>query len=130
MVAPSTYQALVVEDNEHLAGLTQIALRQLGLQVTTVATGHGALDYLTETMPDIIILDLGLPEMSGWDVLDTMKERGREITVPVIILTAFVDPANRLIARLNGPPVFRYLAKPFQIAALHAAVRDALKLPT
>jgi CheY-like chemotaxis protein len=130
LAAPSSYQALVVEDNEHLSGLMEIALRQLGIQVTAVATGHGALDYLTERMPDIIILDLGLPEMSGWDVLDTMKARGREVTVPVIVLTAFVDPANRLIGRLNKPTVFRYLSKPFQIAALHTAVREALKLPT
>jgi len=124
----ASYQALVVEDNEHLSGLTQIALRQLGIDVTICATGHGALDFLSETMPDLIVLDLGLPEMSGWDVLDTMKERGQEVTIPVIVLTAFADPANRLIARLNDPPIFRYLAKPFQISALQKAVRDALKL--
>lgn len=122
------FKTLIVEDSSELARLMQIMLRDMGIQSDFVHTGHSALEYLAQQTPDLMILDIGLPEMNGWQVLDAAGSRQRKITFPVIVLTAHNDPMNRLIGKLHKP-VVRYLFKPFKISALSSAVRDALNLP-
>ncbi|MDZ4766350.1 MAG: response regulator [Chloroflexota bacterium] len=120
-------KVLIVEDSNELAQLMQIMLRDMGIQSEYVHTGHGALDFLTRQMPDLMILDIGLPEMSGWQVLDQAELRQHKVAFPVIVLTAHDDPMNRLIGKMHKP-VVRYLFKPFRISALSSAVRDVLNL--
>jgi two-component system nitrogen regulation response regulator GlnG len=79
-------------------------------------------------MPDILLLDINMPGMSGWQVLETVKERYPDFAFPVIVLTALTDPANRLIGKLQQH-VVRYMTKPFELDDLADTVRQALGIP-
>ncbi|MBC7813415.1 MAG: response regulator [Burkholderiales bacterium] len=118
---------LIVEDIEDLAGVMQITLRRMGIESYHASDGYIALDYLAENTPDLVLLDIGLPGMSGWEVLEQIKASMDEIPFPIIILTAFNDPANRLIGKLQKY-VTQYVTKPFEVETLRKAVRGALQL--
>jgi CheY-like chemotaxis protein len=127
MTAQKTYLALIVEDTADMAGLMHMSVRHLGVDTHRVIDGPQALDYLADHTPDIILLDIGLPGMSGWEVLEAIKERFPDAQYPVIVLTAFNDPANRLVGKLQHK-VYRYLTKPFEVAVLAQTVREALNI--
>lgn len=122
------YFALIVEDTPDMAGIMETVLDRMGITHHHCLNGRLALEFLdTQTRPDILLLDIGLPEMSGWRVLEAIHERFNGVPFPVLILTAFDDPANRVMGRLQEA-VFRYITKPFAPAALSEAVAAALKL--
>jgi len=120
---------LIVEDIEDLAGVMQITLRRMGIESYHASDGYIALDYLAQNTPDLVLLDIGLPGMSGWEVLEQIKANmnDNDIPFPIIILTAFNDPANRLIGKLQKY-VTQYVTKPFEVETLRKAVRGALQL--
>ena len=123
------WYALVVEDNTDLAELIQAMLSRLGIESRHAASGFAALDDLDDRLPDVLLLDINMPGMTGWQVLENVKERYPDFAFPVIVLTALSDPANRLIGKLQKH-VFRYVTKPFELAALGAVVCEALGIPT
>jgi two-component system nitrogen regulation response regulator GlnG len=118
---------LIVEDTDDIADIMQLSLMRLGIENHRVPNGPQALSFLETRLPDVLLLDIGLPGMSGWEVLEQIKQRYPDMQFPVIVLTAFSDPANRLIGKLQAH-VFRYLTKPFDVEALEKAVREALGL--
>lgn len=118
---------LIVEDADDIAGLMQHALRRLGVNSHHARSGFLALDFLAQTTPDLLLLDINMPGMTGWQVLDTIKERYPDARYPVIVMTALTDPANRTIGKLQSQ-VVRYLTKPFELAVFEKAVRDVLNL--
>ncbi len=119
--------ALIVEDHDDIAGLMQVSLRRLGVNSHHARSGFLALDFLAHSTPDLLLLDINMPGMTGWQVLDTIKERYPDARYPVIVLTALTDPANRTIGKLQSQ-VVRYLTKPFDLDVFEQAVREALKL--
>lgn len=119
--------ALIVEDTPDMAGVMETVLDRMGIDHHHCLNGRLALDFLETRQPDILLLDIGLPEMSGWRVLEAIHERFNGVPFPVLILTAFDDPANRVMGRLQEA-VFRYITKPFAPTALTEAVSAALKL--
>lgn len=118
---------MIVEDTLDAAQLMQISLRRAGIQDFLHAeNGRSALDYLEMYTPDVMILDIGMPDMSGWSVLEFIKQRHGDTSFPVIMLTAFDDPANKLIGKLQSR-VYRYLTKPFLPEVLIQTVKDAIE---
>lgn len=116
---------LIVEDTPDAAQLMQIALRRAGMsEIIHADSGRAALDFLEMYTPDVMILDIGMPDMSGWQVLEFIKARFADTMFPIIMLTAFDDPANKLIGKLQGR-VFRYLTKPFVPDVLVQTVQEA-----
>ncbi|MBK6961057.1 MAG: response regulator [Gammaproteobacteria bacterium] len=110
---------LLVEDDTSLAAGLSLALRNKGFAVNHVARGDHALLAVQTDPPDLIILDLGLPDMDGLDVLRQLRNTNR--TIPVLILTAR-DTTSEKIAGLDlGAD--DYLAKPFDIDELDARLR-------
>ncbi|MBZ0285150.1 MAG: response regulator [Anaerolineae bacterium] len=117
--------ALIVEDTTDIAGLIEINLSQIGLECHHAVNGRLALEFLSGKHPDVMLLDIGMPGMSGWEVLEQIKDRWPQANFPVIVLTAFDDPANKLIGKLQDR-VYRYMTKPFNPEDVVQAVRDAL----
>ena len=114
---------LLVEDDIILAdGLTR-ALRQSGYAVDRVQTGADADQVLSSQVHDLIIMDLGLPKMDGFDVL--RRARGRGSHVPVLILTARDAVEDRVTGLDLGAD--DYLTKPFDLPELEARVRALMR---
>mgnify|MGYP001231162804 FL=1 len=110
---------LLVEDDTSLAAGLSLALRNKGFAVNHVARGDHALLAVQTDPPDLMILDLGLPDIDGLDVLRQLRNTNR--TIPVLILTAR-DTTSEKIAGLDlGAD--DYLAKPFDIDELDARLR-------
>lgn len=112
-------QILLVEDDQSLADGLCKALRNEGFVTNHVAEGQAALHVVEVEPPDIIVLDLGLPDMDGLDVLK--KIRGHGSAIPVLILTA----RSSIDSRVSGLDLGAddYLPKPFEIPELVARLR-------
>ncbi len=100
-----------------------IALRQNGYVVDQVRTGTAADDALTLTGYDLVILDLGLPELDGLEVLTRLRKRGQ--STPVVVLTARDAVENRIAGLDLGAN--DYMTKPFHLSELEARVRAVLR---
>ncbi|MEM9954011.1 MAG: response regulator [Chloroflexota bacterium] len=122
----SDYKILVVEDTPAMAQLTLLTLQRGGFQAVHVEDGETAIDFLTDKLPHLILLDLNLPGVSGWDVMQYVIKTHGTGKVPVIITTAYGDNANRVIGKLQD--VHKYMVKPFKPLDLIATVEEALGL--
>jgi DNA-binding response OmpR family regulator len=112
-------QVLLVEDDQSLASGLSKALRKEGFVINHVAEGKAALHVVEVEPPDIVVLDLGLPDMDGLDVLKSIRRHGS--TIPVLILTARAS----IDARVSGLDLGAddYLPKPFETPELIARLR-------
>lgn len=110
---------LLVEDDLSLAQGLQTALRREGLAVDHVTTGKAALQAVQAEAPDLIILDLGLPDMDGLDVLNALRS-GKQALL-VMVLTARDTTADKISGLDQGAD--DYLAKPFEMSELLARLR-------
>lgn len=118
----SGIRILVVDDEPPIRKLLRTGLGLEDYAVIEVATGEAALTALGDK-PDLVILDLGLPDMQGLDVLRIMRERGNAI--PVVILSSREDEAGKVKALDLGAD--DYVTKPFGMNELLARVRTALR---
>lgn len=121
--APSV---LIIEDAAELAELMQITLGRMKLDSIVESSGKSALTRFQLMKPDIVLLDIGLPDMSGWNVLDAIRETvGDPGAMPiVIVITAYGDATNRLVGKHQN--VNSYLVKPFTSDELLWTVRQAI----
>lgn len=119
---------LIIEDTTELAEVIQATLERMNMKTAHETHGGKALAKLHELNPDVVLLDISLPDMTGWKILDTLKEEfdhGLRDRLPaVIVITAYGDPANRLVGKLQG--VFSYLVKPFTSDEVENVVVQAL----
>jgi DNA-binding response OmpR family regulator len=117
---------LMIEDDERLAGMVGEYLRNSGYEVTHEGNGLGGLARLQESPPDLVILDLMLPDIDGLDVCRRIRGlSGEAARVPVLMLTAKGDPMDRIIGLELGAD--DYLPKPFEPRELLARIRAVLR---
>ncbi len=122
------HRALVVEDSDELSGIIERALENIDLIVFRETHGQKALDVYDHVKPDVVLLDISLPDMSGWKVMDTIKEMKTAFRRPaIVIITAYGDPANRLMGKLRD--IDGYLIKPFSAEEVQQSVLRALGRP-
>ena len=114
---------LVVDDEENIAYLVSSALRLAGLEVTTAATGTKALAACTPGHPDLVVLDVMLPDLDGFEVLKRLRAKG--VRAPVLFLTARGDTADRVRGLTSGGD--DYVTKPFALEELVARVHLLLR---
>ncbi|WP_243060734.1 response regulator transcription factor [Nocardioides sp. SR21] len=114
---------LIVEDEERIASFVAKGLRAEGHQTTTAADGRVGLDHAMSGDYDLVVLDIGLPGMDGFEVLDQLRSQGS--AVPVIVLTAR-DSVGDTVSALEGG-ADDYMPKPFRFAELLARVRLRLR---
>ena len=113
---------LVVDDEPKIAEICQDYLKAAGYEVVTAMTGPDGLSAARREKPDLVVLDLMLPEMDG---LDVCRELRRESDVPIIMLTARVEETDKLIGLGIGAD--DYITKPFSPRELVARVRVVLR---
>ena len=104
-------QILVVEDDEPIAGLLKCRLESAGFQVRTAGDGKDALTCAAEQRPSLVILDLMLPDMDGFQVCRQIRKLSQPWRTPVLMLTAMDEPIDRLRGFAHGADA--YLTKPF-----------------
>jgi two-component system OmpR family response regulator len=114
---------LVVDDEEGIRSMLTMALEFLGYSVTSTATGRQALEAVSRQSPDLVLLDVNLPDISGFDVCRTLRERG--VGVPVLFLTGLGRVDDRVRGLDLGGDDF--LTKPFELKEVAARVRALLR---
>jgi two-component system, OmpR family, KDP operon response regulator KdpE len=115
-------RVLVVDDDETIRRTLRINLRARGYEVEEVATGRDALSTVEDAPPDLVILDLGLPDVDGVEVLRRLRRTSR---VPVVVLSARQQSDDKVEALDEGAD--DYVTKPFGMDELMARVRSALR---
>lgn len=121
MLAPAAAATvLIVEDDRQLRDLYKDALAGSRYRVSAVADGLSALSAIDRDAPDVVILDLGLPRVSGWDVYRDLRSRAATRTLPIIIAT------GNDLRDIEPRDIAAVLQKPIDLAELVAAVERAL----
>ena len=116
---------LVVDDEARLVSLVETYLTQGGFRVVTASNGREALSVAERQEPDLIILDLMMPEMDGWEVYQQMKADETTKDIPVIVVTAKAQSIDKVLG-LHIAKVDDYIAKPFSPQELLASVDSVL----
>lgn len=114
---------LLIEDNARIGRFVERGLDAAGYSVEIAVTGRGGLAALRETPPDLVILDLGLPDIDGMEVLATLRGDGHDM--PVVILTARGEVPDKIAGFTAGAD--DYLTKPFAVAELLVRVQARLR---
>lgn len=119
-----TTKVLVVDDEPDIALICKLALTLAGFEVEECGTGRAALDYLAGVTPDVVLLDLRLPDLSGWEVLDELRDAGRLDELNVIVFSAHASAAQSAVEA----GCVSFMAKPFTPDELVAQVTSAAAL--
>ena len=119
-------KVLIVEDDPDLMALTQMILQTAGHLVMTASTGQMALNWIANSKPDLVVLDVGLPDMTGIEVCKKIKSDSLTRKIPVIILTANVDNQTQMHANITAHADL-FLNKPINNKDLSEAVAAILK---
>ncbi len=116
---------LVVEDDEHIRELLEYNLTKEGYRVTAVETGEEGLKAARAKLPDLVLLDLMLPEMDGLEVCRALRRDAKTQDVPVVMVTAKGEEADVVAGLELGAD--DYITKPFSPRVLVARVRSVLR---
>jgi two-component system alkaline phosphatase synthesis response regulator PhoP len=115
-------KVLVVDDDPGIVKVVRAYLQQDGFQVVVAYDGKKAMQIARHEKPDLVVLDLMLPEMDGWDVCRALR---KESEVPIVMLTARVEESDKLVGLELGAD--DYVTKPFSPRELVARVRAVLR---
>jgi CheY-like chemotaxis protein len=118
---------LVVEDTVELGEVILATLENIGLKTAYATHGKAGLEMMRKLNPQLLIMDIGLPDITGWKMLDEVKrhyESTQQQLPIIIVITAYGDPANRLIGKLQN--IYTYLLKPFTPDEVETIVKSAL----
>jgi two-component system, OmpR family, response regulator len=119
-------RVLVVDDEEHITELLFMGLTMNGFQVERASSGRGALKAIEESRPDLVVLDVMLPDLNGFDVTKRLRQtEGAGTRIPVIFLTARDTTADKVEGLRLGSD--DYVTKPFSIEELVERVKAVLR---
>lgn len=118
-------KVLVVDDEPNILLSLEFLMEQAGFTVSTAEDGESALEQISQIEPDLVLLDISLPGISGFDVLEQLRKDSRFTRLPVIMLTAH----GREVEREKGMALGAddYITKPFSTQALVQKVRTLLQ---
>jgi len=118
-------KVLIVDDNTKIMAIAEVHLKKEGLEVLCVEDGKSALESARQEKPDLILLDVDMPDMSGFEVCQVLKDDAELVMIPVVFLTAADDNESRVRGLDLG--AVDYVTKPFDSFELRARVRAALR---
>src|SRR5579859_4742390 len=116
---------LVVEDERLLAGLLKETLELEGHRVATILNGEDAVQFALRETPQLIILDIMLPGIDGYEVIQRLRNHPKSMHIPIIILSALGEPGDKV--RAYEGDADGYLTKPYDTDELLARVRRQLR---
>ncbi len=123
--SPSKLTILVVDDEANIRKLVSVNLASRGYRVLEASTGGQALDILAKERPVLMVLDIKLPDFTGWELLKRLKENARHRDrLPVLVMTASIMDAQ--LDLTNFPSVSKILIKPFSMKDFISAVKLSL----
>lgn len=118
-------EIMVVDDEEDVLSLISDILKSAGYKVKKYTSGIDAVNDTINIKPDLIVLDIMMPEMSGWEVLKILKGNSETSSIPVILLTCKGEMKDMIMGIQEG--AFDYITKPFKSDDLLKRVSFALK---
>ena len=107
---------LVVDDEEDILHFLELVLREKGYEVVTAANGHDALTTAQIERPDLVLLDIMMPQMDGWEVLKLLRVDDETAHIPVAMLSARTEAKDRVQGLQEG--AIDYICKPFSLQEL------------
>ncbi len=111
-----TTRVLIIEDNEDNLSLMRLLLERAKYEVLTAEDGITGVEIASKEQPEIILLDLAMPEMDGWEVAQELKSNIQTQNIPIIVVSAHTLPKDRERAFEAGCDAF--IVKPFSVAKL------------
>jgi diguanylate cyclase (GGDEF)-like protein len=116
---------LVADDDEDIVRFVEVNLRLEGFEVAIAVDGKEALDHARDMIPDLVLLDIMMPEMDGFEVCQNLRSSTRTKHIPIIMLTAKSLSADKVVGLTSGAD--DYIIKPFDPIELVARVKSALR---
>ena len=125
MVEQGIKHILCIEDESEMIDLIRLILGRRGFDVKGAAGGREGLKMMKQQRPDLVLLDLMMPDIDGWEVYQQMKAEESTRTIPVIVVTAKAQNIDKVLG-LHIAKVDDYIAKPFSPQELLASVEKVL----
>ncbi|MFO7548694.1 MAG: response regulator [Acidimicrobiia bacterium] len=119
------HRILVIEDSAVIRRLIEVCLRAADLEIIMRDDGPTGLQAVRSETPDLLVLDIGLPGMDGWQVLDAIRHDPTTRSLPVVVLTAHAEEESRRRADEGGADAF--VTKPFQPNGFRQIVLDLVE---
>jgi len=116
---------LVVDDEEHILMILKDSLEFSGFQIVTATNGEEALESVAKEKPDLLVLDIGMPKMDGWEVCRRLKGDPHTKALPIIILTAYAQTSDQRKGADLGAD--RFITKPCDLTYLVEEINNLLK---
>ncbi|HXO26402.1 MAG TPA: response regulator [Thermoanaerobaculia bacterium] len=118
---------LVVDDEEDVLDVLRLVLAKSGYEVLTATSGMEGLTQAERQLPDLILLDIMMQQMDGWEVLKLLKLDERTASIPVVILSARAEPKDKIRGLQEG--AIDYVTKPFAVREILTKVAGLLGPP-
>lgn len=126
METEKTLKVIYVEDDAEMIDLIRLILNRRGYQVTGANGGQQGLDLIRSEIPDLVLVDLMMPNMDGWEVYQQLKSNPETNQIPVIVITAKSQPIDRVLG-LHIAKVDDYICKPFHPQELLDSIDKVLQ---
>lgn len=124
-MADTTRRVVYIEDEQEMIDLVRLILSRKGFEVSGANGGREGLDLVRSSLPDLVLLDLMMPDMDGWDVYQQMKAGETTRNIPVIVVTAKAQSIDKVLG-LHIAKVDDYVSKPFSPQELVDSVEKVL----
>jgi len=125
MEETAAYNIVYIEDDPEMIDLVALILSRQGYKVTGANGGREGLEVVKTASPDLILLDLMMPDMDGWDVYQQLKSEESTRSIPVIVITAKAQTIDRVLG-LQIAKVDDYISKPFRPADLVTSIQKII----